>query len=165
MWGRMCPITRLSQVTANATPPPPSSAPHCPRASTGATAQDFNSITAYDMCPSRRERCPLTIDIMRPYMGIVEVKAMLGQEIQHLPVCIHVGFNRCNDSRLFIQLQMDMSIFHIIVKTGETLQELWGLSPSHRCVLSTPLSSRKLWVNNLPSYILALIATILLDSN
>ena len=51
------------------------------------------------MCLSRRERCPLAIDIMRPYMGFVEVKAMLGQEIHHLPVCIHVGFNRCNDSR------------------------------------------------------------------
>ena len=66
------------------------------------------------MCPSRRERYHLTIDIMRPYMGFVEVKAMLGQEIQHLPVCIHVGFNRCNDSRLFIQSQIDMSILSFI---------------------------------------------------
>ena len=45
MWGRMCPITRLSQVTANATPPPPSSAPYYPQASTGVTTPDFYSIT------------------------------------------------------------------------------------------------------------------------
>ena len=51
MWGRMCPITRLSQVTANATPPPPSSAPYHPQASTGATTLDFYSIMAPAMFP------------------------------------------------------------------------------------------------------------------
>ena len=51
MWGRMRPITRLSQVTANATPPPPSSAPYYPQASTGVTTPDFYSIMTSEMCP------------------------------------------------------------------------------------------------------------------
>ena len=132
MWGRMCPITRLSQVTANATPPPPSSAPHCPRASTGATAQDFNSITAYDMCPSRREWCPLTIDIMRPYMGFVGVKAMhcnVGTRNPAFACMYTCRLQQVQRLKILIQLRMDMSIVHRIVETGETLQELWGLSP------------------------------------
>ena len=52
MWSRMCPITRLSQVTANATPPPPSSAPYYPQASTGATAPDFFSIMTHIFQPT-----------------------------------------------------------------------------------------------------------------
>ena len=138
MWGRMCPITRLSQVTANATPPPPSSAPHCPRASTGATAQDFNSITAYDMCPSRRERCPLTIDIMRPYMGFVGVKAMhcnVGTRNPAFACMYTCRLQQVQRLKILIQMRMDMSILEKHCKNCE------GCPPSQMCDVNVLIKS------------------------